>query len=110
MSFNVFRAVQTAVAHDSLLKKVLTEQKDRNQSLRDLAKNNKKSAESLASWGVRDGDDLGTICGFGLKRGCRPEGTNLRHFFSDAHAGSERETVVLHRRVRQQGQSRGLAP
>lgn len=61
MSFNVFRAVQTAVAHDSLLKSVLSEEKDVVEALRRLSAENTGAAKALAEWGVRDGDDLGVI-------------------------------------------------
>ena len=58
---NVFRAVQSAVAHDSLLKSVLSEEKDVIDALRKLAAENQGASKALADWGVRDGDDLGVI-------------------------------------------------
>ncbi|KAI9024079.1 Eisosome component PIL1-domain-containing protein [Hyaloraphidium curvatum] len=58
---NVFRAVQSAVAHDSLMKNVLTEEKDVVDALHNLAKQRIGASKVLADWGVRDGDDLGVI-------------------------------------------------
>lgn len=61
---NIFRPLQNALSHDSVLRSVLGEEKDVVGALRNLARQKSEAAKAVAEWGVRDGDDLGVIVRF----------------------------------------------